>query len=66
LIKEKHGLTLFGANQIINGLGEDKEAKSLWSKLVGYNRRVLIESMISRWKQIFGSGLKGHCEKGER
>jgi hypothetical protein len=51
------------AIQIITGLGGDKQAKSIWSKLVGYNKRVIVESMISRWKRLFGGGLKSHCDK---
>lgn len=51
------------AIQIICGLGSDKQARSIWAKLVGYNRRVVVESMISRWKQLFGSNLKSNCDK---
>ena len=51
------------AIQIIRGLGGDKQAKSIWSKLVGYNRRVIAESMVSRWKRLFGGSLKSHCDK---
>lgn len=47
---------------IIESLGGDKLAKSIWSKLTGYNRRVLIESMISRWKRVYGGDLKSRCE----
>lgn len=54
------------AIQIIHGLGGDKQAKSIWAKLVGYNRRVVVESMISRWKQLFGGSLKSHCESRRR
>jgi hypothetical protein len=50
------------AIKIIQGLGGDRQAKSLWAKLVGYNRRVVVESMISRWKQLFGGRLKSYCE----
>lgn len=50
------------AIRIIAGLGGDNQAKSLWGKLLGYNRRVLVEGMISRWKQLFSGGLKSHCE----
>jgi hypothetical protein len=46
------------AIKIIMGLGGGKEAKSLWAKFVGYNRRVFVESIVSRWKQLFGSSLK--------
>jgi Transposase DDE domain len=51
------------AIQIIQGLGGDKQAKSIWSKLIGYNKRVMVESMVSRWKQLFGGSLKSHCER---
>lgn len=36
------------AVKIVKGLGGDLLAKSIWGKLVGYNHRVVIESMISR------------------
>ena len=48
--------------KIIYGLGGDEQAKSIWAKLVGYNQRVVIEGMISRWKQLFGSSLKSNCD----
>lgn len=54
------------AIKIIHGLGGDKKAKSLWAKLVGYNKRVIVESMVSRWKQLFGSNLKSNCEERRR
>jgi hypothetical protein len=54
------------AIQIIRGLGGDRQAKSIWSKLVGYNRRVIAESMMSRWKRLFGGSLRSHCEKRRR
>jgi len=31
--------------------------------LVGYNRRVEIESMISRWKALYGGQLKSRTEE---
>jgi hypothetical protein len=46
----------------IRGLGGDPVARSIWSKLVGYNRRVIIESMMSRWKRLYGGSLKSRCE----
>ncbi|MGK5593747.1 MAG: IS5 family transposase, partial [Parachlamydiaceae bacterium] len=38
----------------IHGLGNSKEGRSLWGKLTGYHRRVLIEAAISRLKRLFG------------
>lgn len=38
----------------IVGLGGDKNARSLWGKLTGYNMRVLAETMFSRLKRLFG------------
>lgn len=38
----------------IVGLGGDKEARSLWGKLSGYSRRVLIETTFSCLKRLFG------------
>jgi Transposase DDE domain len=49
------------AVKIVRGLGGDLLAKSLWGKLVGYNHRVVIESMMSRWKRLYGGNLKSHC-----
>ena len=41
----------------IKGLGGDKEARSIWGKLSGYNRRVLVETAFSRLKRLFGERL---------
>lgn len=41
----------------ILGLGGDKEARSLWGKLTGYNLRVLVETAFSRIKRLFGDRL---------
>lgn len=41
----------------IKGLGGDKEARSIWGKLSGYNRRVLVETAYSRFKRLFGDRL---------
>jgi hypothetical protein len=38
----------------IRSLGGDKIAKSLWGKLSGYSRRVLVETSFSRYKRMFG------------
>lgn len=38
----------------IQGLGNNREGRSLWGKLTGYNRRVLVETAISRLKRLFG------------
>jgi len=52
------------AVRMIRGLGNDRLARSIWSKLVGYNRRVIVESMMARWKKLHGADLKSRC--GER
>lgn len=52
------------ALRIIKGLGDDELARSIWSKIVGYNRRVVAESAIARWKKLYGGDLKSRC--GER
>lgn len=60
---------LLGRNdavRIIRGLGNDQTAKSIWGKLAGYNRRVIIESMISRWKRLYGGDLKSRCEERKK
>jgi len=46
------------ALRIINGLGGDELARSIWSKLTGYSRRSEIESSIARWKKLLGAGVK--------
>lgn len=54
------------AVRIIRGLGNDQVAKSIWGKLVGYNRRVVIESMMSRWKRLYGGELKSRCPERKK
>lgn len=51
------------AIRIINGLGNDRTARSIWGKLVGYNRRVIAESMMARWKRLYSGELKSHCSE---
>jgi hypothetical protein len=51
------------AVRIIRGLGGDREARSIWGKLVGYNRRVEIESMMARWKGLYGGELRSRTEE---
>ena len=45
------------AVKVIRALGGDKEAKSLWGKLIGYSRRSLVETTFSRMKRLFGERL---------
>ena len=54
------------AIKIIRGLGGDLVARSIWGKLVGYNQRVVAESMVSRWKSLYGGSLKSHCEERQK
>lgn len=54
------------AIKVIRGLGGDLLAKSIWGKLVGYNHRVVIESMMSRWKRLYGGSLRSHCYMRQR
>jgi hypothetical protein len=54
------------AIKVIRGLGNDRLARSIWSKLVGYNRRVIVESLVSRWKRLHGSDLKSRCERNQK
>lgn len=49
------------AIRLIRGLGNDRTAKSIWGKLTGYNRRVIAESMMARWKKLYGGDLKSRC-----
>ena len=45
----------------IIGLGNTKEAVTLWKKLSGYHKRSLVETAFSRFKGIFGSELFSRC-----
>lgn len=54
------------AVRIIRGLGNDQVARSVWGKLIGYNRRVVIESMMSRWKRLYGGGLRSRCAERKK
>lgn len=38
----------------IKGFGNNLEGRSIWGKLTGYNRRVLVETAMSRLKRLFG------------
>lgn len=49
------------AIKVIRGLGNDRVARSIWAKLVGYNRRVVAESMMARWKKLYGGELRSRC-----
>lgn len=51
------------AIKIIRALGGDQLAKSIWSKLIGYNRRVEVESLIARWKRLYGGELRSREEE---
>ena len=39
---------------VILGLGNDQHARSLWGKMMGYNRRALVETAFSSMKRMFG------------
>lgn len=41
----------------IMGLGNDAHARSLWGRLTGYSKRVLVETFFSRYKRLFGGRL---------
>lgn len=51
------------AVRAIRGLGGDRLARSIWGKLVGYNRRVEVESMMARWKKLYGGELRSRTEE---
>ena len=61
--KEAGYETRNAALAVMRGLGGDELAKSIWAKLTGYNRRVVIESMIARWKRLYGGELKSRTEE---
>lgn len=46
------------ALRAIKGLGGDELARTIWGKLSGYSKRVLVESKIASWKQLLGGDLK--------
>jgi len=39
----------------------ENNERSIWAKMVGYNRRVVAESMIARWKKLYGGELRSRC-----
>ena len=50
------------ALRAIKGLGGDEIARSIWGKLSGYSKRVVIESKIAAWKKVLGSNLKSKSQ----
>ena len=42
---------------LITGLGGDKQARSIWGKLVGYSKRSLVETAFSRLKRRYGDRM---------
>lgn len=54
------------AIRAVRGLGGDRIAKSIWAKLSGYSRRVVVESMVSRWKRVLGADLRSRCQQRRR
>ena len=54
------------AIQVIAGLGDDEEARSIWKKLKGYHRRSLAETGMYRFKTLFGSDLKARDIRRQR
>lgn len=51
------------AVKLINLLGSDREARSIWAKLTGYNQRAHIEGNFSTWKRVFGEELSSRTHK---
>lgn len=48
--------------RVIKALGEDLEARAIWSKLTGYNQRAQIEGLFSKWKRALGETLRSKLE----
>ena len=46
------------AVRAIKGLEGDELARTIWGKLSGYSKRVLVESKIAAWKRMLGADLK--------
>ncbi|PIS00543.1 MAG: hypothetical protein COT84_07005 [Chlamydiae bacterium CG10_big_fil_rev_8_21_14_0_10_35_9] len=44
-------------------LGGDKTARSIWSKLTGYNQRSHIEGLFSRWERVLGEALRSKLDQ---
>lgn len=63
LRKEKEFEGRNEAIKAIQGLGNDRLARSIWGKLTGYSRRVVVESMMARWKKVLGADLKSRCQQ---
>lgn len=42
------------------GPGADPLARLIWAKLTGYSKRALIESVIARWKRLFGAEIASY------
>jgi DDE family transposase len=66
VLKEEELTGRNDAIRVIRGLGNDRLARSIWSKLVGYSRRSIAESMMSRWKRLHGSSLQSRCEQRKK
>lgn len=49
---------------LIRWLGNDPTARSLWGKLTGDHRRLLVESTFSALKRLFGDRLFSRTFKG--
>ena len=43
---------------IIEGLGGNEAARSIWKKASNYHRRSLVETAFSRWKRLLGGALR--------
>nr|NGY95710.1 hypothetical protein [Neochlamydia sp. AcF84] len=43
---------------MIQGCGEDEEARQLWKKLCGYHRRSLAGTAMYRFKRSFGGDFR--------
>lgn len=50
----------------IIGLGGDDEARKIWKKLAGYNRRSLGETAFYRWKTLLGDRLQARKLETQR
>src|SRR5262249_18422201 len=50
----------------ILGLGGDRIARTVWAKLTGYNRRVLVETAFSRLKRLFGERFFSKTSERQR
>lgn len=54
------------AIKIIRRLYGGEVGKAIWSQLVGYSKRVTVESAVARWKRLYGGEIRSRHEESMR